>query len=64
MHPKGANSMAISELGSRKALAGTREAISQILLCTNGLRKQLVFCTYMGSISGNEVLFVVCMGCL
>jgi len=37
--PMGANSMAASGLGSRKALVGTGWAIS-ILLCMNRLRKQ------------------------
>ena len=37
MHPKGANSMASSGLGCRKALVGTGWAIS-LLLCMTGLR--------------------------
>ena len=40
MHLKGANSMAASELGCRKALVGTGWANS-LLLCMNGLRKQI-----------------------
>ena len=39
MHPKGANSMAASGLGCRKALVGTGWAIS-LLPCLNWLRKQ------------------------
>jgi len=37
---KGANSMAASDLGCRKALVGTGWADS-LLLCMNGLRKQI-----------------------
>ena len=39
MHPKGANSMATSGLGCRKAMGGIGWAIS-LLLCMNWLRKQ------------------------
>ena len=38
MHPKGANSTAVSGLGLKKALVGTGLATS-LLVCTNGLRK-------------------------
>ena len=38
VHPKGANSIAITGLGCRKALVGTRWAIS-LLLCKNRLRR-------------------------
>ena len=37
MHLKGANSMAMSGLGSRNALVGTKRAIC-VLFGTNGLR--------------------------
>ena len=39
MHPKDANSMAVSGLGFKKALAGTGWAVF-LLLCRIGLRKQ------------------------
>ena len=39
MYPKGANSIAASGLGCRKALVGTGWAIS-LLLCMTGLRKR------------------------
>ena len=39
VHPKGANRVAASGLGCRKALVGTGWAIS-LLLCMNRLRKQ------------------------
>ena len=39
VHPKGANSMAGSGLGYRKALIGTGWAIS-LHLCINGIKKQ------------------------
>jgi len=40
VYPKGINSMAVSGLGSRKALVGTRRAIS-VLFGINGLRNEL-----------------------
>ena len=39
MHPKGAESMAVSGLRSENALVGSEWATA-VLLCTNGLRKQ------------------------
>jgi len=42
MNPKGANSMAMSGLACRKALVGTRRAIS-VLFGINGLRNELSY---------------------
>ena len=39
MHPKGAESMAVSGLRFENALVGSEWATA-VLLCTNGLRKQ------------------------
>ena len=39
MHPKGADSMAVSGFHFENALVGS-ESATAVLLCTNGLRKQ------------------------
>ena len=59
MHPKGANSMAASGLGCRKALVGIGLAIS-FLLCQNQRRNNLLACG--ASICDANTFILVCMG--